>query len=862
MRPPAVAIIGNLIWSRTGRVWAIWRVRETPYVWLPTRRKLTAHSAVRSLLAALPGDTLILSVAARIDAAEVAEAMSSGVDLDTHPGWAEVVEAAWDRLEALESYRRRHYLVVQLPEHQSRWRELWRAASGPVREGFGVAPAPVPVDAIRAALTQAGDLEAQLGTVRLERPSTGEVRWLYARAARRGLASEPPLAGWSEPRLGWTRQGGELAVTSPSLAPLVDAAFKEGGFASDEGRPLHRRYLRVETTEGVSYQAFSLVADAPQQFSFPGGLSEWLAVADRLPFPIDWACRIKVVSNQDAKRSATRQQRELAGQYDQYAGEPAGAPESLDDALGAVADEKRALDANPGDPELQVAMIYATWSASLADLERRTKVMAQLYRGAEFHLHRPTGDQERLFAAMLPGSPAPRVCDDYRQHVLPAGLAAGMPFAGVALGDTTGMLLGASSDTGCVRPVLVDPAAGPRHDRDGSWAAFGVPGSGKSYLSKRKANAIRLRGGQVVALDRTEAGEYVRFGVGERQAGGRVQIATVDEHGGLDVDPLRVFSGPFAVEAGTGYLGILCGVDPTSVEGATLTRAVQAVAARGGRLGDVLGELERMGEGGGEHRHARELAMRLEAMATNRFGRPVWGAEGTTLDATADCIVVHMPSLAVPSREVLLSEHLARKLLPEQVCSLGLLYLVAALARDVIFRDRSRFAALLLDEAWALVANPWGELLIEQGLRDGRKHNAGLGVCSQAVVDLPRKLLDLIASRFLFGLTGEDARAGAAWLGVEASEALLDLLEEWAARRDPELLAELAASGQSPPPPECLYRDPAGRVGRVQLLPAEIELQRAAFESNPLAAPAVIEEAIGVPGPRPQAELVAGPAGR
>ena len=34
-------------------------------------------------------------------------------------------------------------------------------------------------------------------------------------------------------------------------------------------------------------------------------------------------------------------------------------------------------------------------------------------------------------------------------------------------------------------------------------------------------------------------------------------------------------------------------------------------------------------------------------------------------------------------------------------------------------------------------------------------------------------------------------------------------------------------------PPECLLRDAAGRVGRLQVLDAETELLRAGFESNP-----------------------------
>jgi hypothetical protein len=386
--------------------------------------------------------------------------------------------------------------------------------------------------------------------------------------------------------------------------------------------------------------------------------------------------------------------------------------------------------------------------------------------------------------------------------------------------------------------VLVDPAAGPRLNRDGSVGLFGVPGTGKSYAAKRLAATTLLRGGQVVIVDRTKAGEYVRFAHGMQLMGVSTQVVTVGDQVGLLLDPLRVFDGPFAVQATVGYLGTICGVDPTGLEGMTLTKAAQAVADRGGRLRDVLGELDRLAGVGAEHRHARELSMRLEGLAGNRFGRPVWGDTGQSLDVAADCVVIHMPNLALPTREVLLSEHLSRKLLGEQVCSLGLLYLVAALAQNVIFEDRSRFAALLLDEVWALITSLHGAQLIEQVFRDARKHNAAAWVMSQDPGDVPETLRNLISTRFVFGLSGSAGQLGLRWLDVDVSKQHLDMLEAWAARAEP----DDPAAGQADPAavadslPECLMRDPARRIGRVQLLPAETELMRAAFESNPLRA--------------------------
>jgi hypothetical protein len=828
-----VAVIGNLIWSRTGAVWACWRVPSTPYLWLAERRKHAEHSRVRALLAALPAESLILSVAARIDPGEVAEAMMDDVDLQAHGGWADAVEASLDRLEATELYRRRHYLCVQVPGPQGRgWGRLagwWRAASGPVLTGFGLAAPPIPLREVRAAARQANELRAKLRTVRLEPARPGEIGWLYARAARRGLGGEPPLAGWPEPRLRRLPRDGDPAIASPSLAPLLEANFRNGGSPADEDRPWHRRYLRVETSSGVSYQTFAMVADAPAEFTFPGGLSEWLMVADQLPFPVDWACRIRAVPNQAAARSATRHQRELAGQVSHYEAEPAGPPPSLAAAMDAVDDERAHLAANPNEPELQVGMIYAVSADSLAELEQRAGWLQTIYRGSEYHLPQPTGGQLDLFEAMLPGASTPRVCQDYRQYLLPRDLAAGMPFAGVALGDTGGMLLGASRDAGCTRPVLVDPAAGPRNDRDGSVAAFGALGSGKSYLAKRLAATVLLRGGQMLLIDRTQAGEYVRFAATMADCGVTTQVVTIGTDGdGLLLDPLRVFTGPAATQAATGYLGMVCGTDPTSLEAATLARAVKHVQDAGGRLADVLAALDTLASRGDEYRHARELALRLAGIAENRFGAPAWATDGTSVAADAACTVIHLPNLAIPNREVLLSEHLSRRLLAEQVCSLGLLYLVTALARHVAYDQPGRFAALCLDEAWALTYTLPGQQLLLDVLRDGRKHNAAGWVFSQHPRDLPPELSDLISTRFVFGLSGDAARDGLTWLGVEPAQHNVDLLEAWAARRDPEDRAPAAA------PPECLMRDASGRVGHIQIAPAETDALHDGFESNPV----------------------------
>ena len=154
------------------------------------------------------------------------------------------------------------------------------------------------------------------------------------------------------------------------------------------------------------------------------------------------------------------------------------------------------------------------------------------------------------------------------------------------------------------------------------------------------------------------------------------------------------------------------------------------------RLGDVVDELDRMGDDAERpDEAARSLARRLAHYRRLGVGRLAFG-DGQPVSLDADCIVFWAPNLALPDRDTLVNEHLARQMLPEQILGQALLYLVAAVGRQVVFRDPARFGAALYDEAWALLASPHGQRLLLEGVRDGRKHNGAIWLASQHPNDL------------------------------------------------------------------------------------------------------------------------------
>ena len=814
MRLPARFVAGQLIWTYEGTVWGVWRVRPQTYPHRPLRDKLALHARTRGALMALEGESMLLGLCERIDPTTVVQAMADGVDLEANPAWAEVCLVTLDALGALAVYRRAHYVAAVLPRPVSQRTLKISAAAAGARVGrrFGLPPMAVRrgevADYQRQAEHVGEQLGAFLGRDRVRPASAAEIHWLYARATRRGV-DEPSLSEFTEPLLRASGKGDDAVVRGPSLVSLGDVLLAEGGDATDVDRPRHRRYLRAEVEAGVGYQAFAVVSDMPQALTYPDG-AECLARVDEAGFPVDWCVRVRPTANADAQVKIKRQLRQLQGQFDEYKGDGVGAPPTLASAVEAMEAEWAELAANPAEPELETTTIFAVWGPDLASVEDRANRLRKLYETNEYGLPRPTGGQLALYGAMLPAGPLPSVCRDYACHLLPATLAACAPFAGTEVGERRGALLALSLD-GVGAPVLWHPGYGPSTNRSGSIAIVGKTGSGKTYLLKSLTHFTLRLGGRVLAVDRTEMGEYGRLAP---LMPGTHQVLRLGERSDVCLDPLRVFAGEDRIRYTVGFLSLLSGTSPTQPQGAALAEAVRRVAQRGGaRLGDVVDEL--LAEGA-EDDDALAVGKKLRIFTRGGLADVAFGEDpGVRLDA--DYLVLHLPGLQLPDEETLRNEHLARQLLPEQVFSMALLYLVAAVARHVAFADRRRFSAILMDEAWVLTASPQGRQLLFETARDGRKHNAGLWMASQDPRDiLDDRLADLMGSRFVFRLAPGAAQAGLRLVGMDPTESAIQLLDE-----------SNRAEGQ------CLYRDIDGDVGLVQILEAPFPELHDAFDTNP-----------------------------
>jgi len=212
---------------------------------------------------------------------------------------------------------------------------------------------------------------------------------------------------------------------------------------------------------------------------------------------------------------------------------------------------------------------------------------------------------------------------------------------------------------------------------------------------------------------------------------------------------------------------------------------------------------------------SRSLARLLSVYSTGRGLYQVAFGENDPLHLDGDFIVFDIPEINLPPRESLESEVLARRLLPEQIFSQALLYLITAVMGEVALSDRSRYSMVVIDEGYALAASPEGTALLTKVAKDGRKHNAGLLYLTHLPSEIPEAVSDALSAKFLFRMSRRSAPEGLRWLGLPATSELVDVIAE-------------DARGVG----ECLMVDRHGRAGLVGVLEPHTPELVAAFNTG------------------------------
>ncbi|MFJ8848401.1 ATP-binding protein [Streptomyces cyaneofuscatus] len=827
---PIRHVAGNVLWTVQGQVWAVFRVRGSGSAHASRQAKVQRLKQTETLIRQLKGESMLMSLCPAVDPTSVVARMTAGVDMAASPRYRQSVAVLQEQLEELELTDRTDWLAVPLAMSRGEaFREAAAAARAEVSLQLGLLPRPVSAREESARLEQAAHMASMWPAgISMDPATTAEVLWIYGHSARRGLTEPvlPDRTASKERRMPGRGRG---------AAALGEVVLWEGGdlgAGAEQNRrekssqsPFAKRWLEVSTEWGASYQTMLTLAEMPESFVFPG--SEYLAATDSFSFPVDWVVRLQVTPGAEAEAKTRRQADELQNQRNEYSEDPSGPPVRLEKAASGLAAFRERLTESRSEVEVRAMTTLCVWGATPQETERRAGELKSHFSGSDYDFVRPLGAQEALWYGMLPGTRTPPVLAKYSQLFVARDFAMAGAFAGHGLGDRTGPLYGLQLSGGGVRPVFTDFTRAPRENASATAAYVGENGSGKSLAMKAAMYSVLAAGhqlpggvtrGRVVVVDRTPRQEWVRFA---QACPGETECITIDDTASISLDPLRIFTGGQAQRVAESFLTLLLNLSPLSDEGIALSEAIEAVLKeRRPSMRVLLEELTNRGAGGDAP--SAMIARRLAAPRRKDLARAIFDETLPVVrNSSADSVVFSVASLQLPTQEELAGDRV-EKLPFEKTFGRAVMYLVAALCRQIVYADLSEFALAVWDECWWLTSSPEGMELALELVRDGRKHNAGALFGSPDSDDIGpnsemgKILRGLIRRKFVFRHTDEVlARRALSFLGCNPNDAgLLDLLTTQLSPSGPDMSDEerSALAGG------CLHRDLPGRIGTMQVI--------------------------------------------
>ncbi len=790
MKPPAVFATGNLVFPRRlSDAWALYRLESTSYEGLSTGKKVALLAALARLTHALQTDLTLHRVTRAWSPAEYEQRALGRLDpRHGHPhAWAAHLAAHRALLEEREILRPEVWLAARLPAARR------SSLAGALRDAVGWEdPAGLPERRLREFATAEQAIHARIGEhLPCTRASTLDLQWLIHRAFTRGL-SEPDLDLHHRPQALVLADGDELRYRplSADIVRWANHPITTGG-----------RALRVETEHGDSHQAHLALGALPTSVTFPGAGAELLfAPMEHLGFGVDATVCLRHMPND---RAAALVRRKVVDADNIYGEETQG-------AHGATADGARrphaaraledylSSDARP--PLLHASISLAVGAPTAELLEERVAQLRTAY--APVSLHRPLGDQHRLFLEHFPGLGTQ--IGDYADYLLVEQLGAMVPTATTHVGSDTGAYIGHTlTSTG--QPVLHDPGEASRTSRPPATLLAGTLGSGKTVALQLLLHQAFLQGARVVDID--PKGDH-RLHDLPGMAGHveQIELTAGAEHRGL-LDPLRIAPPGTAEDLAVSFLiDILPQPVPPEWQ-AEIRRAVKAVCAGPAphHCQSVIGQL-RAGED-----QAPRVATVLEVYADTGLAQLGFADDTVIADPAGTRQVT---SLRIRNLPRPLPGTPRTELSEEERIGQAVLRLLAAYAMNLMGTDRSRHKALGFDEAWFLLSDAAGRRLIEHLNRWGRSENATPFLVTHLISDA-EELDNLIGTRLVFGMESEKEAVAALQL------LRLDPNDEQQRGR---LLAFRRGA--------CLMRDLHGRVAAVQVDPGDSALL-AALDTTP-----------------------------
>ncbi|WP_405136705.1 ATP-binding protein [Nocardia sp. NBC_01388] len=817
---PTAAIRGNLQFTHAGLVTATYFVNPAGYGLRNASDKYDVKMAHHALIGNLPSGSLLLGIQARLNTIDVLSKMVEGIDLDECEDYALEVVASYERVQAILPQTRIFLLSIPVGSLNTGMSVVSRVWRGNTTTVDATAIARAELDAYEE---KAKDILSGIGGEFDPVPVPAALfQWLWEHYLSRGSAGDPVAP---------TRVG---ALDDATAAVFRSAALDEGA-QSDSGRRLRPSFVPVikvvqpDFAFRPSYQAMLTPNSFPYAgMTFPGG-SEFLSVLEGLSdVTVDWGMRVSTKPAEQVLKSNETNLRRLGEQMDQRDQEVSFAQNTLMSKAQMLGEYNDHFEVNSGESEVLFTTVIAVGGRTREATTDAVNTLKRRYKRFQIDLTAPVGAQVDLWSMLIPGSTPRRAFDDFA-HIVPSDMWAGfVPLTTSQIGDDSGPVIGVNLMSGNFEPIHFGIMEAALHDLSASFAVTGELGSGKSYLLKLIAVLVHDMGGQFLAIDRSQVGEWEHFASAIDNA---VIIDLADPT--VSLDPLRLFDPRTAGERALDSILPLLDLSPTSGAGAAASNllAPRGIAEYGIRsLLDFFKVVRKLRDEPGAGEEYADLAARLGTIVDRV---PVlFDQRLTPLRLDAAATVVRSHNLALPTAEELTTPHLYNRLPLTKRLGTALYELVGVAAREAFLTDNGRFGLLVGDEAHHFTQTQVGSSVTSDFSRDGRKHLAAIGLASHdPATDFQGAAHNLIPNRFVFRQRDETlARNSLEWLGVDLKESpfLLQILRE--ATSPP------VGPGRQVPEErrgEMFMRDALNRIGRGKVLGPARPDRAAAIGSTP-----------------------------
>ena len=571
-----------------------------------------------------------------------------------------------------------------------------------------------------------------------------------------------------------------------------------------------QRYLRLEHEDKESYVSYFTVNAIVGELDFPSSEIFYFQ-QQQFTFPVDTSMNVEIVENRKALTTVRNKKKELKD-LDNHAYQAGGETSSnVVDALDSVDELETDLDQTK-ESMYKLSYVIRVSAPDLDELKRRCDEVKDFYDDLNVKLVRPAGDMLGLHSEFLPASK--RYINDYVQYVK-SDFLAGLGFGATQqLGETTGIYMGYSVDTG--RNVYLQPSLASQGVKgtvtNALASAFvGSLGGGKSFCNNLLVYYSVLFGGQAVILDpKAERGNWRETLPEIAHEINIVNLTSDKDNAGL-LDPFVIMKNVKDAESlAIDILTFLTGISSRDGEKfPVLRKAVRSVTQSDSRgLLHVIDELRRE-----DTPISRNIADHIDSFTDYDFAHLLF-SDGTVENAISldnQLNIIQVADLVLPDKDTTFEEYTTI-----EVLSVSMLIVISTFALDFIHSDRSIFKIVDLDEAWAFLNVAQGETLSNKLVRAGRAMQAGVYFVTQSSGDVAKESLkNNIGLKFAFRSTDiNEIKQTLEFFGIDKDD-----------ENNQKRLRDLE-NGQ------CLLQDLYGRVGVVQIHPVFEELLHA-FDTRP-----------------------------